>query len=45
MKVLDEHEKFVQGIALDLKFEHIVSCSNDRTVKIWKAIKTKKSET
>jgi hypothetical protein len=35
----------VQGIAIDLRFEHIISCSNDRTVKIWKAIKTKKSET
>jgi chromatin assembly factor 1 subunit B len=45
VKVLDEHEKFVQGIAIDLRFEHIISCSNDRTVKIWKAIKTKKSET
>jgi chromatin assembly factor 1 subunit B len=45
VKVLDEHEKFVQGIAVDLRFEHIISCSNDRTAKVWKAIKTKKSET
>lgn len=43
VKVLDEHEKFVQGIAIDPTFEHIVSCSNDRTTKVWKAIKTKKS--
>ena len=31
-------------MALDLKFEHILSCSNDRTTKVWKCIKTKKSE-
>lgn len=43
VKVLDEHEKFVQGVAIDLKFEHIISCSNDRSVKIWKCIKTKRS--
>ena len=43
LKVLDEHEKFVQGIAVDLRFEHILSLSNDRTAKVWKCVKTKKS--
>lgn len=45
IKVLDEHTKFVQGITTDPSFEHIISCSNDRTVKVWKAIKSKKCET
>ncbi len=45
VKVLDQHEKFVQGIAVDLRFEHIISCSNDRVTKVWKAIKTRRSET
>ena len=43
VKVLDQHDKFVQGVAVDLKFEHILSCSNDRSSKVWKCIKTKKS--
>lgn len=43
VKVLDEHEKFVQGVALDPRFEFIISCSNDRSVKVWSAVKSKKS--
>ena len=36
--------KFVQGVAVDPKFEYIVTASNDRSVKIWHAIKTKKNQ-
>lgn len=43
MKVLEEHDKFVQGIAIDCRFEHIISCSNDRTTKVWKSIKSKRN--
>ena len=43
VKVLDEHEKLVQGIAIDLKFEHIISCSNDRSTKVWNAVKSRRS--
>lgn len=39
---LDYHEKFVQGVAVDPTFEHIVSCSNDRTSRVWKAVKSRK---
>lgn len=42
LSVLDYHEKFVQGVAVDPLFEHIISCSNDRTSRIWKAVKSKK---
>ena len=42
-RVLDLHEKFVQGVALDPTFEHIVTCSNDRTTRVWKSIKSKKN--
>jgi WD40 repeat protein len=39
---LDYHEKFVQGVAVDPTFEHILSCSNDRTSRVWKAVKSRK---
>jgi WD40 repeat protein len=39
---LDFHEKYVQGVAVDLTFEHIVSCSNDRSCRVWKAVKSRK---
>ena len=45
VKVMDEHLKFVQGVALDPKFDMIVTASNDRSVKIWTAVKTKKNDT
>ena len=44
IQVLDLHEKFVQGVALDPTFEHIFSCSNDRTTRVWKSIKSKKND-
>lgn len=40
---LDLHEKFVQGVAVDPTFEHIVSCSNDRTCRVWKSVKSKRT--
>lgn len=43
-RILEEHSKFVQGVASDPKFKYIVSVSNDRSVKIWKNAKTKKTD-
>lgn len=34
----------MQGVAIDPKFKYIVSVSNDRSVKIWKNAKTKKTD-
>lgn len=42
-RILEEHSRFVQGVAVDPKFKYIISESNDRTVKIWKNAKTKKN--
>jgi WD40 repeat protein len=42
-RILDEHNKFVQGIAVDAKFHYIVSMSNDRSAKVWKNSNTKKT--
>ena len=39
---LDFHEKFVQGVAIDPGFEHIITCSNDRSCRLWKAVKSRK---
>ena len=43
--MLDEHDKFVQGIAVDCRFEFIVSCSNDRSSKVWSSVKSKRTQT
>jgi WD40 repeat protein len=40
---LDLHEKFVQGVAVDPTFEHIISCSNDRTCRVWKSVKSRRT--
>jgi WD40 repeat protein len=43
-RILEEHQKFVQGIAVDDKFNYIISMSNDRSAKVWKNSNTKKTE-
>jgi WD40 repeat protein len=42
LALLDSHEKFVQGVAVDPSFEHIVSCSNDRSCRVWRSVKSRK---
>ena len=44
IKILEEHKKCIQGIAVDSKFKYIISQSSDRSVKVWKNSKSKKDE-
>lgn len=45
VKILEEHKKPIQGLAVDPSFQYIVSQGTDRLVKVWMNAKTKKDDT
>ena len=44
VKILDEHKKCIQGLAVDPQFKYILSQGADRMVKIWKNSESKKDD-